>query len=284
VPAASLPVAGAGGRPGALALVRAQGNVAHVMHVRWTRWDSRVLLRAALVAALALTVAWLVTAATDEGGVRWGERAGRTLPLTPACAAIGVWIALQPVRSRGEARALEALGRSPAQVAAAAVAGGAAVAIVAAVAIGALARIDVAGFYPTAARVSAWRWDGTQFIDAARGLRVAADGAIDRALDASSVSVAANAIPSHGRAAAALTTAIAGLALPLLVAHALLGRPPGARPRREDALAALASGGAVASSVVLFQAAAARLAPAMLAVLPPALLLAMAVRRYRASP
>jgi len=253
------------------------------MHVRWTRWDSRALLRAALVAALALAVAWLVTAATDEGGLRWGERAGRTLPLTPACAAIGAWIALQPVRSRGEARALEALGRSPAQISAAAVAGGAIVAIAAAFAIGALARVDVAGFYPTATRVGAWRWDGAQFVDAARGLRVAADGAIDRAAAGSSGASAASAIPAHGRAAAALTTAIAGLALPLLVAHTLLGRAPGTRMRREDAMAVLGSAVAVASSVALFQAAAARLAPAMLATVPAVVLLAMAVRRYRAS-
>lgn len=255
----------------------------HVPGVRWTRWDSRALLRAALVAALALAVAWLVTAATDEGGVRWGARAGRTLPLTPACAAIGAWVALQPVRSRGEARALEALGRSPAELAVAAAAGGAVVALAAAVVIGSLARVDVAGFYPTASRVSVWSWDGAQFVDAARGLRVAADGAIVRAAAASPGGAPASSIPAHGRAAAALTTAIAGLALPMLVAHALLGRAPGARVRREDAMAVFASGVAVASSVVLFQAAAARLVPAMLAVIPAALLLAMAVRRYRAS-
>ena len=54
-----------------------------------TRWDARVFARSAVVAGLALGLAWLVTAATDEGGVSWGERAGRTLPLAPACAAIG---------------------------------------------------------------------------------------------------------------------------------------------------------------------------------------------------
>src|SRR5258706_6393188 len=92
--------------------------------MRVTRWDANVLSRAAIVAMLALVLAWLVTAATDEGGVAWGERAGRTLPLTPFCAAIGAWGALAAVRSRGEALALEALGRPPAEVAMAPVAGG----------------------------------------------------------------------------------------------------------------------------------------------------------------
>src|SRR6516225_7575407 len=92
-----------------------------VRPVVWTRWDSRLFLRAAVVAVAALALAWLVTAATDEGGISWGERAGRALPLTPGCAAIGVWAALAPSVARGEVRALEALGRSPAQIGAAAV-------------------------------------------------------------------------------------------------------------------------------------------------------------------
>jgi hypothetical protein len=253
-----------------------------VLHVVWTRWDARVLVRAALVATLALAVAWLVTAATDEGGVGWGERAGRTLPLTPVCAAIGAWIALQPVRARGEARALEALGRSRVQLAAGAVVGGAMVALVAAIAIGSLRRVDVAGFYPMATRQSAWRWDGQGFVDGVRGLRVSADGAVQRTVP--TAATLASAIPVHGRAAAALTTALAGVALPLLLAHALLGRSPGNRLRREDATALLASGASVAVSVVLFQAAAARALPAMLAVVPPVALLGFAIRRYRSSP
>ena len=52
--------------------------------IAWTRWDRRQLVRAALTTVLTLGLAWLVTAATDEGGVAWGERAGRTLPLAPA--------------------------------------------------------------------------------------------------------------------------------------------------------------------------------------------------------
>jgi hypothetical protein len=238
----------------------------------WTRWDLRQLARAAAAGGLTLALAWLVTAATDEGGVAWGERAGRTLPLTPFCAAIGTWAALAPVLARGEALALEALGRSRAQIAAAAVVGGALVALAAAVALGMVRAVDVAGFFPTATHGSTWGWTGTAFADAVQGLRVGADGTPVRIPAQAGRAMAG--IPRYGRAAASAVTASGGLALPLLVAHALLERA------RALPLVLLA-GGAIAASVVAFQAAAAGHVPATLGVLPTLALLAYAVRRYR---
>jgi hypothetical protein len=243
-------------------------------------------MRAAVVAGLALGLAWLVTAATDEGGISWGERAGRTLPLTPACAAIGAWVALAPVRSRGEALALAALGRSPAQVAAAAVAGGALVALVAAVTIS-VAPVDITAFFPRAARASAWVWQNDAFIDSAQGLRVGSDGAPVRLVPEMAATLQDT--PRHGRAAAALATAIAGLAMPLLVANALLmpsiGRTPGRQSTRarHDITVGLASAVTVGACVVLFQAAAAQHVPALLGAVPAVTLLAFAVWRYRAA-
>ena len=186
---------------------------------RFTTWDGRVLLRAAIVAALAFALAWLLTAATDEGGISWGERAGRTLPLVPACSALGVWAALAPAARRGEARALASLGRSHMQIASAALAGAALVASVAAIAVAASRRIDVDGFFPTATHAQAWRYDGEVFIDDARGLIVGNKGAITRrpAADARAAR-ARDMTPLHGRTAAALATALYGLALPLLLA------------------------------------------------------------------
>src|SRR5437879_4797490 len=93
-----------------------------------TTWDTRVAARALVLGALAFAVAWLVTATTDEGGVAWGVRAGRTLPIAPVCAALGTAIALAHLRARGEVRALEALGRAPWENALAAVCGGGATA------------------------------------------------------------------------------------------------------------------------------------------------------------
>ncbi len=250
--------------------------------IAWTEWDTRNLGRAVGAAAAALVLTWLVTAATDEGGVPWGERVGRTLPLAPLCAALGASAALAPVRWRREGEALAALGRSRVEVAAGAVAGGALVALAAALAIGLVGRVDVSGFYPTATHASAWRWDGAAFVDGARGLRVAADGVPHVA--PVEAGLLATGLPPHARAAAAATTALAGLALPLLLAHALLSRAPEDRFDRRDGLVALAAVLSIAGSVILFQAAAARQLPALSAAGPALALLALAAQRYRAFP
>lgn len=248
-----------------------------------------MLVRAAAVAVLALGLAWLITAATDEGGLSWTERVGRLLPLTPGCAAVGVWVVLAPVRTRGEALALAALGRSRAQVTAAAVAGGALVALAGAATIGLAPGVDATAFFPRAAQESTWVWQDGSFIDRAQGLLVGASGA-PLPLPAETYPTATT-IPPCGRAAAAIATAIAGLALPLVLAHALLASHPN-RSRRAwglgrgggDVAAMLASGGAIAASIALFQAAAAGRVAALLGAVPPAALLAFAVQRYRRSP
>jgi hypothetical protein len=259
--------------------------------IRVTRWDAVVFARAAVLAGLALALGWLITAATDEGGVPWGERAGRTLPLTPVCAAVGAWGALAPMRARGEVRALEALGRSRVQIAAAAIAGGAAIALAAAVVLGAIRTVDVAGFYPSALHPSAWHWQDGAFANPTQGLVVDADGTPARIAPPAEARPLAG-IPRGGRAAASMATALAGVALPMLLAQLLLARHAG--PTAAERLgqgrggssarwqAAAASAAAIVGSVMLFQAAAARLVPALSAVLPPAALLAFAVGRYRA--
>lgn len=254
-----------------------------------TRWDVHVFARAGLVAILALALSWLLTAATDEGGVAWGERVGRTLPLTPLCSAIGVWATIAPVKARGEARALEALGRTKAQVAAPAVAAGACIALVAALSLGLLPSVSVAGFYPTAPHSTAWHWDGTAFIDPVRRLRVGDDGTPVR-LSAAESRAPRGQIPG-GRTAAALATAMTGIALALLLADALLatnGLPSGAERasdgryrwlRSASTSAIAATGTCAATALVLFQAAAARKVPALVGDLPPLALLLLAARR-----
>jgi hypothetical protein len=250
-----------------------------------TRWDARVLARSAVVTGLALALGWLVTAVTDEGGVPWGERAGRTLPLAPACAAIGVWVALAPARARGEGRALAALGRSRLQVAAAAVTGAGGICAVAALLLLASPRVDASGFFPTTLHGPRWHWDGQVFVDRGRGVYVTAEGAPEKlALSAEQDTNSPGVLPAHGRAAAALAMLLAGVGMPLLLAHAMLIRPADRRFGRDDGTALLAAGVAVGASVVVFQAAAARLLPALLGVVPPMLLLAFAVQRYRAVP
>ncbi len=210
-------------------------------------------------------------------GLAWGVRAGRTLPLAPVCAAVGAWLALSPARARGDDRALATLGRSPWQREAAADRGEAAVAIIAAaaIAIAAPPRVDVTGFYPRAEESMHFHraGDGASFVSGDGRWRVDATGAPSL----TSPPLAApppSGIPPRGRAAAALATAALGLALPMLIARA--------RSRRAAAITLAAIGAGSLATLLAFQAAAAALLSPLAAELPPLLLLAVAVSRYRA--
>jgi hypothetical protein len=247
-----------------------------------TAWDARTFARGAAIALATLGIAFVVTAASDEGGVARGERAGRALPIAPLCAAIGAWLALAPGRARGEDVALAALGRSPWQRHAAAIAGGASVAVLAALVIAAVPRVDVRGFYPRAEQPIAWRPVADGFASGDGRWHVAADGTPERSESAaapgraSSWSTGSSSLPRGARAAAALATALAGLALPMLAA--------GARSRRRAAAALAAVVGTSVLTVLAFQAAAAARAPALVAPAAPLLLLAAVATGYRASP
>jgi hypothetical protein len=246
-----------------------------------TRWDVMLFARAAGMALLALAVALLVTAATDEGGVSWLGRAGRTLPLAPLCSALGAWVAIAPTLVRGEVVTLQTLGRSPAQIGAAPVAGAAFVALLIAGSIAGSRALDLTGFFPLVTHPSAWHWRDGVFVDEGRGLEVLSDGAFN-VIEAVRQARATPSIPPLGRASAALAMAFSGVAFPMLVAHAVLGRR--ARDRSPDTLtrkwAFAASAAAAIGSVLLFQAAAARIVPALVGTLPPLLLLTYAVRKY----
>jgi hypothetical protein len=238
-----------------------------------TAWDARAFARALALAALALLLAWLVTAATDEGGVPWGTRAGRALPLTPVCAALGAWLALAPGRARGDLLGLAALGRAPWQVGGAAVGGGAALALAASLVVAAVPATDVSGFYPVAGRPTAYVYDAERatFADPARGVRIERDGRFTRILPGEEGDVPAppDAVPRGGRAAAAVSMALAGIALPVLAALVILAR---ASAVRAVALVFVAG----AAGVVVFHAAAAHRVPALAATLPAAALVAVA--------
>jgi hypothetical protein len=215
-------------------------------------------------ASLALVLGWLVTAATDEGGVAWGERAARVLPLAPACAALGTWLGQAPGWGRGEGRVFASLGRAPFATSASSVLGGTGVAWVAALVIGFAGRVDVGGFFPVARAPDVFVAEpGGAFLDAATGYMIEPDGALVAPLSTPRPSSPLPAVPPRGRAAAGLATSLAGLALPLLVAKGARG-------------SWLQRGGlgflAAALSIYLFQAAAARLVGSLVAVVPSLLL------------
>lgn len=251
-----------------------------------TSWDFRAFLRALVMTLLAVGVVWLVTAATDEGHIAAGVRAGRTLPIAPLASAIGAALALGTARVRDETRALEALGRSPGQTARAAALGAALPSIVVGLAIGASTAIDVSGFYPRAPRGDTFVYADGAFTSPTLGVRVGADGEA-RPLEQGAAATETSAdegLPRGARAAAAATTAMAGLALALVAARATL-RPSmldrRAR-RRRRALAGALIGVTATLTLFAFQAAAARVSPASFAAAPAAALLGLALLGYRA--
>jgi hypothetical protein len=241
-----------------------------------TAWDVREAARAAAFASLGMLLAWLITGATDEGGVAWGERAARVLPLAPACAALGTWLGQSRGWARGEGRVLAALGRSPWAVSASSVLGGASVAWAAALVMALATPVDVAGLFPVVHAPDAFVAEaGGEFLDRATGQRIHADGTISKANEVAPAPLPSSPVPPRGRAAAALASALLGLALPLVVARTARGS------RLEKAALVL---GTAALSVFLFQAAAARLSGPMAAVLPSFALLVWAASRVRAGP
>jgi hypothetical protein len=250
----------------------------------WASWDGRTLGRALGATLLALVVVWLVTAASDEGQLTVGVRAGRTLPLAPLCSAIGAALALGTARVRDETRALEALGRSPGETARAAALGAALPSVIVALCIGLSPAIDVSGYYPRAPRGDAFVYADGAFLSATLGVRVGPDGEPRAA--GQTARGPDEGLPRNARAAASFATGLAGVALAMIAARAALrvsfSAPGGRRRRRLVASASIAVCSLL--MVVAFQAAAARAAPAVLATVPPALLLAAAIVGYRSRP
>jgi hypothetical protein len=247
-----------------------------------TTWDFRTFTRALVATLIGIVVVWLVTAASDEGQLTAGVRAGRTLPLAPLCSAIGAALALGTARVRDETRALEALGRSPGQSARGAALGAALPSILIGLAIGTSSIIDVSGFYPRAPRGDTFVYENGAFTSATLGVRVAGDGE-PRPVEGHGLTPD-DGLPRHARAAASVATAMAGVALSLVAARAILRvsllHRRGRRKRR--IVAAVQVFACALLTLVAFQAAAARVAPASLAMLPPAALLGVAVLGYRA--
>jgi hypothetical protein len=253
-----------------------------------TRWDLRALVRALAATLVAFAIVWLVTAASDEGQLAVGARAGRTLPLAPLCSAVGAALALATARIRDETRALEALGRSPGETAAAAAIGGALPSLVVALAIAVMPRVDVAPFYPRATVGDTFELRDGAFESASLGVRVTLDGFTTRLegdgdRDAPDERDHDAPLPRGARGAAAAATALAGLALSLVAARGTLRTSLETRSRRrrgrlfaglEVALCGLAT-------LIAFQAAAAGVSHAALAAVPSAILLVVVLFGYR---
>lgn len=247
-----------------------------------TAWDLRTFVRALGATLIGIVVVWLVTAASDEGQLTVSVRAGRTLPLAPLCSAVGAALALATARVRDETRALEALGRSPGQTARASALGAALPSVLIGIAIGTSSMIDVSGFYPRAQRGDTFVYEDGLFTSATLGVAVTGNGEA-LPIDGSGRKVDAG-LPRYARGAASTATSMAGLALALVAARAVLRASLQHRRgrRRRHLVAATQIFVCSLLTLVAFQAAAARVAPAALAMLPPAVLLGVALLGYRA--
>jgi hypothetical protein len=228
-----------------------------------------MLLRALATATAAWIVCVLVVAATDEGSVPWAARLGRSLPAAPIAAAIGVALTVSTARTRGELRALEALGRSERDSVLSAVVGS----LIPCTALAVLALctvLDVSSFFPRPdARKIHVRPDGVAFVDEERGLRIDPDGSFSMGTIRSAVD---ESLPRGARVATFGAVLFASIVFALAAS-----RTPGPERRRSIVWATATSG----ASIALFQLSAAGRLPPLLGVAPQAALLFAWRFRYR---
>jgi hypothetical protein len=232
-----------------------------------TAYDRRLGARAAGIAALALAVALIVIAATDEGGP-WSLRLGMLAALAPVAGALGTLGAARLAAARGEVRALAALGVTPGRAAAGAAVGGALVGVLGPVAAS-LGIGDLSALFPRPALARRWAVDGDGLRELSLGLRVGPHAAITISAPGASP---AGALPGSAAAFAVAALAAAAVACPVWIAAG------GPSWRRAAAFAA-----AVVAAIGAFQAVAAgRLPPVVLLAAPALLLIDAAIARYRA--
>jgi hypothetical protein len=237
--------------------------------------DRKNAVRAFAIAALLFAVAFLISASSDEGGVRFATRLARALPLAPLCSAIAARLTLASSRAKIEALTLESLGRSPSRNNAGAVAGAALFALAAAALVGLSSRIDIDAIFPSFSAAPRIAWNGTSFVDPARGVIFETNGEI-RAMPAGAdhASTSLRAAPAHERSGASVALALAAIAFPLFAASSTRRISPGV---------VMAVAASAFLTFLAFDAVASARAPAAVLVLPQAALLFVAVVEYRRS-
>jgi len=233
-----------------------------------TAYDSLLARRAAALGIALGALVFLAMLGTDDVGSTHAGRLGRLAGLSSLAGAGGAFLALAQARARGEVRALSATGSSPVRTALGAVTGGAVVGLLGA-ALALVPGVDLAPLFPHALPLdSGWVHDNGVWLDRARGIRVAEDGAVTWSGVASAADLAAFSSTPVTATIAAL--AIGALALPLWATA------QGPAPRRACVSFVVAS-----AAVFVFHLVAAHRIGAMTLVIPPLLLLADAVALHR---
>lgn len=241
-------------------------------------FDLRLATRTLTLSAIAALVVALVERITDERGVAAAGTGGRSigvLPLMPVACAVAVLIALAPMRTSGELRALAALGCSPWRARLAAIATAAIITIGSAASFAA-GGSDAAALFPPPVPASDLRVDQGSFVSDRRHLKVSftEEGEV---LERTGSPPASNAAATRDRRqvlAGASAIALAGIALSLWAAS----------PSRKGAIRMLLTLTAWgASEVLVFQAAGARAIHPLFTALPSLALSLLVVIEDRAS-
>lgn len=239
--------------------------------------DRRNAARALALAMLLFAVALAISAASDEGGVRFATRLGRALPLAPICGAIAAFLTLVSERAKVEALALESIGRAPALNNAGAVFGGALFAIGAASLVAFSSHIDVEAIFPAFSSAPKITWNDGAFVDSSRGVTFAANGEIHALPDAQKNTddhAPTTTPPAHERGGASVALAFTAVAFPLFAAASI---------RRVSPAIVAAVAASAFLTFLAFDAVASARAPASVLALPQAALLFLAILEYRRS-
>ena len=209
------------------------------------------------------TLVFLVMLATDDAASTLAGRFGRFAALASLAGGGGAFIATEQARSRGEMRALGAVGVPPVKAAMGAVLGGAVIGALGA-ALALVPRVDLTPLFPRVAPLAVgWLWQGDSWFDSMAGVVVHASGDLSRVGSAVTNGLGP---PPTPRLATALVLGLAAFGFPLWATAR------GAAFRRSIVGLSVA-----ATSVAVFHlVAAGRVSPVALAV-PPALLLADAL-------
>jgi hypothetical protein len=138
-------------------------------------YDRSSFARSVLTAALLGAGVWTIIVVSDEAGSSFGMRSARLCALAPVLQILAVLWVLESARSRGEERALAALGVTPLRAAAAAVAGAWVVGLAASLWL-ASPWADPRSLFPVIGAEHAWSRAGASWVDAVSGTEVDALG------------------------------------------------------------------------------------------------------------
>ena len=231
-------------------------------------WDRRLARRAAGIAAVAAVATLLIVATTDDGAP-WPRRLAMWAALAPVAGALGARGAIRLAETRGELRALAAIGSAPWRVVAGAVCGGSIVALLGPC-LAASGFVDLEALFPRPHLARIWVAEGDRAMrELTIGVRVAAGGALE-------VTAPGAAGPGGALPRGAHTAAVTALGLGAIVGPAWAAREAPISRR------VIVGGVIVVALIVAFQAVASGRASAAVLLVPPLVpLIELGVAWYR---